>query len=395
MKSVKTPARLAAVGGFAAISAAFLPGTSLAATQPGTAHPGAAHLEADRGDAGAVFVQNDNTSGNAIAVYDRNSDGTLSAAGTYPTGGTGGALSGSVVDHLGSQGSLTYDRDSGLLYAVNAGSNTVTVFSVAGDRLIRRQVISSGGTFPVSVTVHGNLVYVLNARDGGSVQGYLRAGAILVKIPAWHRDLGLNPSLTPEFTHTPGDVAFTPDGSKLIVTTKGNGSDIDVFTVAPSGGLSAKPVATSDPAGPFAVSFDAGGHLLVAESGQNNTVATFTIKRDGALTFDSREATGGPLPAGSPRTAARSTPPTRAPARSPPSGTTATAPCGRWAPPPPTPGPWRGRDDVARRAVPVRPDRRRRHRRRVPGQRQRLAHRDRQGHGAGRRRRRGHRRLMT
>jgi 6-phosphogluconolactonase (cycloisomerase 2 family) len=293
MKSVKTPARLAAVGGFAALSAAFLPGTSLAATQPGTAHPGAAHLEAGRGDVGAVFVQNDNTSDNAITVYDRNPDGTLSAAGTYPTGGTGGALSGSVVDHLGSQGSLTYDRDSGLLYAVNAGSNTVTVFSVAGDRLIRRQVISSGGTFPVSVTVHGNLVYVLNARDGGSVQGYLRAGAILVKIPDWHRDLGLNPSLTPEFTNTPGDVAFTPDGSKLIVTTKGNGSDIDVFTVAPSGGLSAKPVATSDPAGPFAVSFDAGGHLLVAESGQNNTVATFIIKRDGALTFDSREATGG------------------------------------------------------------------------------------------------------
>ena len=287
MKSVKTPARLAAVGGFAAISAAFLPGTSLAATQPGAAHPGAA-----RG-VGEVFVQTDNTSGNAIAVYDRNPDGTLSAAGTYPTGGKGGVLSGSVVDHLGSQGSLTYDRDSGLLYAVNAGSNTVTVFSVAGDRLIKRQIISSGGTFPVSVAVHGNLVYVLNARDGGSVQGFLRVGSILVKVPAWHRDLGLDPSLTPEFTSTPGDVAFTPDGSRLVVTTKGNGSDIDVFNIAPSGGLSAKPVVTSDPAGPFAVSFDAGGHLVVAESGQNNSVATFTMRRDGTLTLDGRETTGG------------------------------------------------------------------------------------------------------
>ena len=28
------------------------------------------------------------------------------------------------------------------------------------------------GTFPVSVAVHGDLVYVLNAENGGSVQGF-------------------------------------------------------------------------------------------------------------------------------------------------------------------------------------------------------------------------------
>ena len=66
-----------------------------------------------------------------------------------------------------------------------------------------------------------------------------------------------------------------------------------MFNIAPSGGLSAKPVVTSDPAGPFAVSFDAGGHLVVAESGQNNSVATFTMRRDGTLTLDGRETTGG------------------------------------------------------------------------------------------------------
>jgi len=48
-------------------------------------------------------------------------------------------------------------------------------------------------------------------------------------LPSWHRALGLNPALTPEFVTTPGQVAFTPDGSKLIVTTKANGNDIDVF----------------------------------------------------------------------------------------------------------------------------------------------------------------------
>ena len=166
------------------------------------------------------------------------------------------------------------------------------MFAVDGDRLIRRQVIGSGGTFPVSVAVHGNLVYVLNARDGGSVQGYLRIGATLVAVPSWNRPLGLDPTLTPEFTHTPGQVAFTPDGSKLIVTTKANGNDIDVFAVGPFGSLSAAPVVTADPAGiPFGVTFDAGGHLVVAETG-DDTVATFTVNRDGTLTLVDRAATG-------------------------------------------------------------------------------------------------------
>jgi hypothetical protein len=119
-----------------------------------------------------VFVQTDNPAGNQIVAYDQAANGSLTQAGTYDTGGLGGVLEGSVVDHLASQGSLANDRDNGLLYAVNAGSNSVSVFSVFGDRLTLHQVISSGGAFPVSVAIDHGLVYVLNAREGGSVQGY-------------------------------------------------------------------------------------------------------------------------------------------------------------------------------------------------------------------------------
>ena len=276
-------ARLAVIGGIAITATAVIPGTSYAAAQAAGHSPGRA---------GEVFVQTDAVTGNAVAVYDRAADGTLQAAGTYATGGLGGALGGAVVDHLSSQGSLAYDRARGLLYAVNAGSNAITVFSVYGDHLVRRQVIPSGGTFPVSITVHGNLLYVLNARDGGSVQGFLRIGAALIAVPSWNRQLGLDPTLTPEFTHTPGQVAFTPDGSKLVVTTKGNGNDIDVFTVGFLGGLSATPAVTADPGNvPFGVTFDTGGHLAVAEAG-DNAVATYTINSDGTLTLANRALTG-------------------------------------------------------------------------------------------------------
>ena len=56
-----------------------------------------------------VFVQTDNTAGNHVVAYDRAGDGTLTLDHAYSTGGLGGQLNGSVVDHLASQGSLGYE----------------------------------------------------------------------------------------------------------------------------------------------------------------------------------------------------------------------------------------------------------------------------------------------
>lgn len=285
---MSTTARLVLAGGAGLAAAALFATPAAAAAGQHAEHR--SHASQPRG--GAVFVQTDNTAGNSIVAYHRTSDGTLTQAGNYPTGGLGGILSESVVDHLASQGSLTYDRRAGLLYAVNAGSNTLTVFAVHGDRLHRLQVLGSGGTFPVSVATHGDLVYALNARDGGSVQGFIRLGDRVVRVSSWHRDLGLDPTQTPEFTSTPGQVAFTPDGTQLIVTTKGNGSQIDVFNLGLFGRPSSTPVVTPDPGNvPFAVAFDPAGRLQVAEAG-SNAVATYTVNRDATLTFRARAATG-------------------------------------------------------------------------------------------------------
>jgi hypothetical protein len=271
---MKTPARLAVILAAAAGGATALAGPALA----DSAHGGA-----------PVFVATDGTDGNAVVAYDSD----LHQQGTYPTGGKGGVLNGSVADHVASQGALTLDRAHNLLYTVNAGSDTLTVFGVQGDHLSRRQVISTGGAFPVSVTSHGNTVYVLNARDGGSVQGYLRLGSRLVKVASWHRRLNLPITAdASEFTHTPGQVTFTPDGRHLIVTTKASTNAIEVFGVDPLGGLSATPATTVvDGAVPFAVDFDSAGRLVVAEAGPN-AVATFTLGHNGTLTQVSSVATG-------------------------------------------------------------------------------------------------------
>lgn len=77
-------------------------------------------------------------------------------------------LSGSVVDHQASQGALAYDAAAHLLIATNAGSNSVSVFTVTGSYLRLHQVLSSHGTFPASVAFHRDLVYVLNAAMGAT-----------------------------------------------------------------------------------------------------------------------------------------------------------------------------------------------------------------------------------
>jgi DNA-binding beta-propeller fold protein YncE len=272
---------LVAAAAVAAVAAAATP--ALASTASASTASGASN---------AVFVQTDNTAGNHVVAYHRAADGTLTPAGSYATGGRGAILGGSVVDHTASQGSLAYDPEHALLYAVNAGSDTVSVFGVSGDRLTLREVLKSGGTFPVSVAVHGGLVYVLNALNGGDVQGFKVIGGIVFPLPGSRRALGLDPNETPQFTSTPGQVAFTPDGSQLIVTTKNNGNDIDVFGVGSVGWLSAHPTVNSEPGTvPFAITFDQSGHLVIAEAG-TNALATFALSPHGTASLLNAAGTG-------------------------------------------------------------------------------------------------------
>jgi 6-phosphogluconolactonase (cycloisomerase 2 family) len=269
-----------------AVSGLALTSGLVTAPATATASPAAASQ-------GMVFVQNDNPWNNQVVAYRRSADGSLHQAATYPTGGRGGTLDGAVVDRLASQGSLTYDKAHQILYAVNAGSNTVTVFGVVGDRLVRRQIVDSGGTFPVSIAVHGSNVYVLNARAGGAVQGYLSILGRLVPLHSEHRALGL-PITTgaQEFTHTPGQVVVTPDGSSVIVTTKAAANSLVVFGSYGPAELAKVPTVVDDAGNvPFAAVFDRFGHLAVAEAG-SNAVATYAVERGHRLRLLNRTPTG-------------------------------------------------------------------------------------------------------
>src|ERR1043166_1665556 len=115
---------------------------------------------------GAVYALTNQAGGNAVAMYARAANGSLSWIGAVPTGGTGTGAS------LGSQGALALSDDGRWLFAVNAGSNDVSAFRITSSGLSLANRVASGGVGPSSVTVHGNLLYVLNAGGAGNISGF-------------------------------------------------------------------------------------------------------------------------------------------------------------------------------------------------------------------------------
>ena len=137
-----------------------------------------ASADGDRGR-GAVYTLTNAATGNAVAVFERAANGSLTPEGSVSTGGRGTGAG------LGSQGALVLDDDR--LFAVNAGSNTISSLEVDdGNEVELEDVASSRGVRPISLTVHGPILYVLNAGDAttpANITGFLVFRGELIPLP--------------------------------------------------------------------------------------------------------------------------------------------------------------------------------------------------------------------
>jgi 6-phosphogluconolactonase (cycloisomerase 2 family) len=236
----------------------------------------AGHAAGANYDAGhALFVMTNDAQSNEVIAYERNPYGTLYGSHSYKTGGRG---SGGKGDPLGSQGSLTLSQDKLWLFAVNAGSGTLSVFRVVDSRLILTDQVATGGAEPTAVAQHGSLVYVLDAAGSSSVVGFAFREGRLTPIPNSQRFLSANGA-------NPGSVVFSADG-KFVLTTEKTGNDVDVFGVLPNGTLTAIKVNSSAGPGAFAVNVAPNGTAVVSETGSGGTTAaisSYSIQSDGTL----------------------------------------------------------------------------------------------------------------
>lgn len=243
-------------------------------TNPSAAVSASLQAQRDQNDFGddngphAVYTLTNQVAGNAVAVFTRAADGTLHAAGTIATGGTGTGAG------LGSQGAIALSDDGRFLFAVNARSNDVSVLRVGAHGLSLAGRTPSGGTLPISVAVHGNVVYVLNAGGAGNISGFtLGPKGALSAISGSTRALsGTNVG--------PAQVSFSPDGRSLVVTEKTT-SRLDVYAVDERGRAGGLRSVASAGGTPFGFAFALRNLLFVSEAAAPGSASSYILGRDG------------------------------------------------------------------------------------------------------------------
>jgi DNA-binding beta-propeller fold protein YncE len=233
---------------------------------------------------GHLYVDNNSAVHNTVAGFDRHRDGSLSPIAGSPFA-TGGAGTGSPI---GSAGAIQFSADGRFILAVDPASNDISILRVAADgslRLIGTE--ASHGTTPVSIAVHGFLVYVANAGGGGSdYTGFWFFGGHLFPIPG--------STIALPDTAAPGQILFSGDGRTLVATRVGPGagpSFIDSFRVGFFGRLTPAPDSPipAQRIGPFGSAFRPTNprQLFVSNAHDGaglGSVSVYHVGRDASLT---------------------------------------------------------------------------------------------------------------
>jgi 6-phosphogluconolactonase (cycloisomerase 2 family) len=207
-------------------------------------------------EAGTVYTESNASAGNQILVFRRAHDGTLTSAGAVASGGSGTGAP------LASQGALALASDGAWLFAVNAGSNSISSFRVHDGALELADTAGSGGTTPVSVAVSGHLLYVLNQGGTGNIAGFWVGD---------HGELEMIPGTSQPLSSTSAsaeEVAFSPDQDTLVVSEKAT-QTLDTYQLKAHGLVTGPTAHPSNGAGPYGFTFTGRDELLVTEAAAN------------------------------------------------------------------------------------------------------------------------------
>ncbi len=227
---------------------------------------------------GAVYTLDNDPTGNHVLIFNRSAKGALTPAAAVATGGLGTGAG------LGNQGGLILSQRNRWLFAINPGSDEISVFAVRPDGLILVDKIGSGGQNPISLTSYGNLLYVLNA--GGNVGGTDNVTGFVV---SRHGKLWPLPGstwpLSADMT-MPAQIGFNQRGRVLVVTEKATDT-IDTYALNHEGWITGQNIYDSAGMTPFGFAFAGRNLLLVSEAAGGatdaSTVSSYRLSNEGYL----------------------------------------------------------------------------------------------------------------
>ncbi|WP_367026464.1 beta-propeller fold lactonase family protein [Methylococcus sp. ANG] len=221
-----------------------------------------------------VYTLSNDPAGNEVLAFHRYGDGQMAPAGRFATGGTG------TGSGLGNQGALALSENARYLFAVNAGSNDLSVFRIGRDGLELTDRTAEEGATPVSVAVSRNRVYVVNSGDD-SVFGFrfdYRTGK-LRSLPQSHLKLSGDGT-------APAQISFDRTGDTLVVTEKAT-NKITTFSLKENGSPEARHSIDSAGSTPFGFAFGKRDQFFVSEAqgGAPNgaTVSSYQLLEDGTV----------------------------------------------------------------------------------------------------------------
>lgn len=223
---------------------------------------------------GYIYIQSNDAAQNAVVMYKQMPNGQLTWGSSTNSGGKGTGAG------LGSQGAIAINQDHTWLFAVNAGSNSVSSFKIKNNGSLElKYTISSGGILPVSVSAYDNLVYVVNSGSSGICGFTIGSDGELTKI----QGSGKNLSTT---VAGPAQIAFSPAGKTVLVTEKATNT-IAAFSLDENGAVADVNFTNSVGQTPFGFDLARDNYMIVSNAAggaANGSSCTSYKNLDGGIT---------------------------------------------------------------------------------------------------------------
>jgi len=251
---------------------------------------------------------------NQVVAYSRSEDGVLEQIGVYDTGGVGENIRNSGANPLASQDPLIVSKDQRYVFAVNAGSESISSFTINDDFTLTpaslnvSTVGASGAQNPVSLTQFEDILYVVNTGNYVDENGTelttlpqdrnrVNASILGFRINEDGTLTEMEGSEVAGIGNNAGSIEFSTSGEFLYVTERRTNNIVSV-TIDENGlpltyddgelRSSEVPSITEQPFGTDLYPAEGGDILLVSEGNNGATglsaLSSYRIEENGALT---------------------------------------------------------------------------------------------------------------
>lgn len=224
-----------------------------------------------------------NETANVLVHMVRNADGSITVKNRVASGGAGlngiGVGMTSVApDSVFSQHSVIVSADKSLLFAVNSGDATVSVFSIdpASGDLTLKKTNKTLGSNPASLAINNGVLYVLFQTGSNQVGAYtVQADGSLAQIGLYAAPGAM----------TPTQIVVSPDASYLVASTGPASNAVLSYPMNKDGSLGtpvANTTASATLANPFAGAFVTSSLYLETDV-TNKGIGSYSFSNAGLL----------------------------------------------------------------------------------------------------------------